>query len=99
MDETQNNMNVPPQKPQATQNSGGSAGSLIAVIVILALIIIGALYFWGQSNSADDGAERVMTDETVQTINAQSSSDAAAAIEADLDATDVDSLDAELNAS
>ena len=72
----------------------GSSGSIIAAIVILAVIIVGALYFWGQRGVNDMG-----TNETVEEINTQSDSDAAAAIEADLDATDLDSLDAELNES
>lgn len=88
MDEQQNNVNV-----GAGENAEGSAGLIIGVIVILAIIILGGLYFWNQR--ADD----VTTDQTVESINTQSDSDAAAAIEADLNATDVENLDAELNAS
>ncbi len=77
------------------ERSGTSAGPVIGVIVILAIIILGALYFWSQR--ADN--EALMTDEVVESIDLQSDSDAAAAIEADLDATDIENLDAELNAS
>lgn len=84
MEGEQNNVNV------EGGESGGSSGPIIGAIVILAVIILGGLYFWGQR--AGDGA---MIDET----NTQSGSDETAAIEADLDAIDIENLDAELNAS
>ncbi len=77
-----------------TTESGGSAGPIIGVIVILAIIILAGLYFWGQR-----AGDETMTDKTVESINMQSDSDAAAAIEADLDATNIENLDSELNAS
>lgn len=89
MDE-QNNVNM-----SGMEKAGGSAGSIIAVIVILAIIILGGFYFWSQRI----GDETMMTDETVESINMQNSSDEAAAIEADLNATEIENLDAELNAS
>jgi len=39
------------------------------------------------------------TDEALESINTQSELDDTASIEADLDATDIENLDAELNAS
>ncbi|OHA89620.1 MAG: hypothetical protein A3C70_02595 [Candidatus Zambryskibacteria bacterium RIFCSPHIGHO2_02_FULL_43_14] len=85
MDE-QNNINAGTE-----ENSGSSIGPIIGIIVILAIIILGGLYFWNQR--AD------VTDQTVESINTQNVSDEAAAIEADLNATDIENLDAELNAS
>lgn len=87
MDEP-NNMNV-----GTVESSGGSTGLIIGAVVILAIIVLGGLYFWGQR------ANDALLNETVESINTQSSSDEAAAIEADLDATDIENLDAELNAS
>jgi len=84
MDEQQNNVNV------GVEEGGGSSGPIIGAIVILAIIILGGLYFWGQ---------RASNDAVIDEINRQSDSDEAAAIEADLDATDIENLDAELNAS
>lgn len=86
-------------------NSGaetnGSAGPVIGLVVILAIIILGGLYFWGQRT--DDGEaltdETTLTDEAVEAINLQSAADDTASIEADLDATDIESTDSEINAS
>ncbi len=80
------------------EESGGSAGPVIGVIVILAIVVLGGLYFWGQrSNDAllDDAA----VDEVVESIGEQSEADDTSSIEADLDATDVENVDAEINAS
>ena len=76
------------------EGGGGPSGPIIGAIVILVIIILGGLYFWSQRNG-----EEALTNETIENINMQSDSDAAAAIEADLDATDIENLDAELNAS
>ena len=89
MEEGQNNVNV------TSGEGGGSAGPIIGGIILLVIIILGGLYFWGQRVNDND----TTTDETVESINMQSDSDAAAAIEADLDATDVENLDSEINAS
>jgi uncharacterized protein HemX len=88
MDE-QNNVNV-----EGTSSSGSSAGLITGIIVILAIIILGGLYFWKQRS-----INEMMTDGTVESINTQSELDDTASIEADLNSTDVDNLDAELNAS
>ena len=85
--EEQNNVNM------GSVPSGGSAGLIIGAIVILAIIILGGLYFWRERT--DD----MMTNEAIDSINMQSDSDDTTSIEADLNTTDVDSLDAELNAS
>ena len=85
MDE-QNNVNPVAQ-------SGSSAGPIIGAIVILAVIIFGALYFWGERS------ENEALNAELDTINVQSESDDTADIEADLNSTDIDNLDAELNAS
>lgn len=86
MDE-QNNLNMNPE-------NGGSAGPVIGVIIILAIIVLGGLYFWGQRSDRS-----VDTDAVVESIETQSEEDDTASIETDLDATDIENLDAELNAS
>ena len=72
------------------EGGGGPSGPIIGAIVILAIIILGGLYFWSQ---------RAGNDAVIDEINTQSGSDEASAIEADLNATDIENLDAELNAS
>ncbi len=82
-----------------------SVGSIISIIIILVLIVIGALYFWGKQVE-----ETKMTEQTpeLQTetdasmneaaaIKAVSTSDDLGSIEADLKATNLNNLDAELN--
>ncbi|MDP3875217.1 MAG: hypothetical protein Q8Q22_01740 [bacterium] len=84
MEEKQNNVNM------GVEGDGGSNGLVIATIVIIVIIILGGLYFWNQ---------RAGNDAVVDEINTQNNSDESSAIEADLNATDIESLDAELNAS
>jgi len=84
MEGEQNNVNV------GVGEGGGLSGPLIGAIVILAVIILGGLYFWGQ---------RAGNDAVIDETSTESGSDETAAIEADLDAIDIESLDAELNAS
>jgi hypothetical protein len=85
------------QENQTTNiESGGSAGPVVATIIILAVIVLGALYFWDQRDAVE---EEVNVDATVETIETQDESDETSSIEADLEATDVESLDAEFNAS
>lgn len=83
MEGQQNNPNMP-------RESSGSAGPVIGIVVILVIVILGALYFWNQSRTNDAALESIQT---------QNESDEANSIEADLDATNVDNLDAEINAS
>jgi len=89
MDGEENNVNV-----GGEGENGSPAGPVIGIIVILAIIILGGLYFWSQREVSDTNLEGVIDD-----INMQSDADDASSIEADLDATDIENLDAELNAS
>jgi uncharacterized protein HemX len=96
------NNNIPPSpSPTPTpapapmkQPSNSSAGSLIALLVILVLLAVGAVYFWGE-RGADYMSEE--SNAELDSINMQSQSDATADIEADLDATDVDGVDYDLD--
>ena len=92
MDEP-NNMNM----GTVERSNGSSAGPIIGIIVILAIIILGGLYFWRQR--VNEEAYEAESEETMEAINTQSESDDASSIEADLNNTDIDNLDAELNAS
>lgn len=89
----QNNVNMGGQM-NPSSNSGGSAGPIIGVVVILAIIVLGGLYFWKERNAM---APEATENASIESIKNQSESDDAASIEADLDATDVENIDAELN--
>lgn len=89
MEPNNSNMNV---------NGEGSIGPVIALIIILAVIVLGGLYFWGQrtsNNTTDVYGNPIST----STPAAVSTSDTSASINVDLKATDLNSLDNQLNAS
>ena len=82
-----------------------SAGPIVGSIIIIVIIIIGGLYFWGQRLTETDPtlsgptAEEIAAEEDTELMNLQkqSSSDAIADIESDLNATNLESLDTELD--
>lgn len=97
----ENNMMGQEQKNMDMESGkGGSAGPIIGIIVILIIIILGGLYFWGQKDDARmmDDSDHMMTD-TLEDIKMQDESDDAGSIEDDLNATDIESVDSEINAS
>jgi len=72
-----------------------SYGPLIAVVVILFLIVIGGLYFLGQrmSRGSYQSLQQPNQDQVTESLQSQGDSDDISSIEADLNATDIDSLD------
>lgn len=90
------------ETPPAPVKPRGSMGGMLAIVLILIIIVVGALYFWGQriAESPNTGKDAVGELET------QSSSTEPSAIEADLEAetpeefnADIDSAFDELDAS
>ena len=65
--------------------------SLIAWIVVIAVVVLGAFYFWNNRGSND------LYEQNPTANQEANSSDAAADIEAELNATDVESTDYDLN--
>jgi hypothetical protein len=82
MDPITNQSSVPAPKK--------SYGAAIGIVVIILVLIVGALYFWGEKMSATD--EAAVTTEA-QTETPVSSSDDASSIEADLKATDIETTE------
>jgi len=73
-------------------------GPMIGIIIIIALLALGGLYFYGmQLMQSDTQMEDTQTTEESDAITTQlqmqSSSDEVDAIEADLEATSIESLD------
>ena len=89
------NPNTMPMSSMPGAPEKKSYGPLIAVIVILFLIVVGGLYFLGQrmSRNSYDNLQQPTQDEVTQGLNNQSSDDNVSSIEADLKATDINSLD------
>ena len=91
MDEQQNtNMG------NVSQPNGSSSGPVIGVIVILVIVILAGLYFWGQRG---ENVDLDNVDQTVESITTQDASDDTSSIENDLNNTDIEGTDAEINAS
>ncbi|KND48561.1 MAG: hypothetical protein AB200_02425 [Parcubacteria bacterium C7867-005] len=78
----------------------GSVGGVIATIIILAIIVLGGLYFWSKRAVDNDGAQNVpaLNENSIESIETQSTSDDTSSIEADLNQTDTN-IDTEINAS
>ncbi|HEY4516162.1 MAG TPA: hypothetical protein VJH67_03170 [Candidatus Paceibacterota bacterium] len=75
-----------------------SSGPLIAVIVILLIIIVGGLYFLNQQMNRSrtlptDSETTEESDNVTTSLEAQGNTDDLDSIEADLNATSIDSLD------
>ena len=99
MDEqnTQDNI-VPTPEISGTPESGGT-GAVVGSLIVIILIVVGGIYFLLERTSTSP-AELIETPPTEDSLAAelsvQSDSNEIAAIEADLDATDLDALDDEL---
>ena len=101
---------TPPATPSPTEpTQKNSAGPIIGTIIVIVLLALGALYFWGaqlNQQAPDDlpyipGDESSMTDSRMAApdwIPPSSNSDEAAAIEADLQATDMNAFEQQTNA-
>ncbi len=94
-------------EPQVQQNKS-SIGSIIGTIIIIAIIILGGLYFWGkmieEAKLNEELISEPVTTETTEVseeakIKNVGTGDDTDSIEKDLDDTDLDNLDAELDAS
>lgn len=84
-------------------SSKKSFGPLFGIIIIIVLLLLAGFYFWGQYLGNQEieptiTADEIMTadDPVLDELETQSASDEIADIEADLDAGDLDALDAEL---
>lgn len=108
MDEN-TNPQTPPQMPP-TQNrapiapsESSAAGPVIGAIIIVAVLILGGFYYWGayleERDRAALTAEDIMNqpDVILEQLKTQGTSDELGAIEADVDATDLENLTTELD--
>lgn len=93
-----------PEAPMATPTTpeqeapGKSSGPIVGIIIIVLVIALGGIYFWKtQIESRQDTPTDESVAADVATLTAQGTSDDVNAIEEDLTATDLDTLDAELN--
>lgn len=98
--------NTPPTQTPEEKSSWGSA---IGIILIVAVIIIGGLYFWGQKideRLSEYEGQNITVEDILNAPDSQlealseeqSTSTDITDIESDLDMTDLDNLDTELDA-
>jgi uncharacterized protein HemX len=97
---------MPTEQPQYDATDKKSIGPIIGIAIIVVIIIFGGLYYWGGkiNNQELRNAQESITaeeisnqqDTSVESLQVQSTSDEITDIEADLDLTDLENLDAEL---
>lgn len=107
MPEELNIKNTSPKTPSFSERHHGNLGLMLGALILLVVIILGGLYLWGQSLSKNDPAfqERVIPNNEPETpraivdtqiLETLSPSDDLGAIEADLNSTNLDSIDADM---
>jgi len=95
----QNTANETPMQENAPKEK--SAGGVISTIIIVVIILIGAVYLFTSREPAPTMTpEEIVAspDAQMEALLEQSTSDDITAIEEDLDTTDLEGLDAELEA-
>ena len=85
------------------ENNQNSIGPIAGVVLVIAILAIGGFYFFGKEVSEraeTPSVEEILgaPDQALQSLQAQGTSDEVTAIEADLTGTNLENLDAELNA-
>jgi len=103
MDQEQNQNEAPMQEAPVEESAPKekSAGGVISTIIIVVIILIGAVYlFTSREPAIEMTPEEISTapDAQVEALMEQGTSDSLTTIEEDLDATELEGLDAELDA-
>jgi len=93
-----NDVNQNEGVPTGDERGQKSAGPVIGIIIIVLVLVFGGLYFWGKRVTQEPTPEAIMNmpDSQLETLGTQNTSDEVTAIEEDLNATDLENLDAEL---
>ena len=77
-------------------------GPIVGIAIIVLVLLVGGLFFWSEQVKKENDLNKAAQEATqlenaadgkVDRLNAQGSSDAASAIEADISATDLNNLD------
>lgn len=103
----QNNQNINTPRPEPAQEvQKKSIGPVIGIAIIVVIIIFGGLYYWGAQINKQDArnhqeslsAQQIENeaDPATQQLQTQSQSDEIVDIETDLNTTDLENLDQEL---
>ena len=102
--ETPSNEEAVPNTLQGNAPQQSSSGPLVGVAIIIIVLIVGGIYFWSTAVDRDKETRQLPTiqsggetDAIVNQLNTQGISDEVADIEADLNLTDLENLDSELD--
>lgn len=88
------NQNEQPEMSPPAEDDNNRLGPIVGVIIIVALIILGGLYMWNVSrDKVPEEIPDVSSDSVVQELGSQGSTDGINPIQADIDTTDLDTLD------
>jgi uncharacterized protein HemX len=104
--------NIPPmQTPTAITPANKSSGALIGTIIVIVILVLGGFYLWSiniQPKIDQQFApiteeqqaiqETTTANATIEQLNTQSPSDSTASIESDLNATNLNGIDTNLQA-
>lgn len=102
MDQTQQNPQNQTGMPGGAPQEEKSVGALIGSIIIIVIIVIGGIYFWATQekmmpSDAPTQTENMMEDQSTNMLREQGTSDELSDIETDINATNVNNLDAEFS--
>lgn len=89
--------------PQANPPQQHGVGALVGTLIVLAVLVLSGVYFFLNTQVAEPQAPPVILGDTSSAPNADgspapSSSDTVQSIEADIDGTDLQMLDAQIDA-
>jgi len=89
-----------PSTLQNNEPEKSTSGPLIGVAIIIIVLIAGGIYFWSTTVDRDElptSQSVTETDAVVNRLNSQGTSDEIVDIEADLNTTELDSLDSDIS--
>lgn len=89
-------INSMPPTPQSSDPDKKSTGSLVGILIILLIIIVGGWYFLRERSQKIPIFDED-TESSIESLEKQGTSDEVVDIEADLNATNLSDLDAELD--
>ena len=96
--EPQTPVAAPQATPPAPTPEHHAMGPLIGTLIILILIGLGGFYFYQMSGGGADQLPLILSDDDREGLPTPSSSDEVANIESDVSMTDLDTLDAQIEA-